>query len=80
VADLPRRPPSDVSDEKYYNDTEKHGHVQPILPLGAPIEDKRGLPFWERFKRVKYDNDAIATQESVYDDPVLSKYYAPRPE
>ena len=42
------------------------------LPLGAPIDDH--LPLWQREKR---DLDAIATQPSVFDDPVTLEAYRP---
>jgi hypothetical protein len=66
-----------LSDEKHLEEDEKS---LSIPPLGAPLEDKAGLPFWKRFKRTKLDPNAIATQESVFDDPVLAQYYQPRPE
>ena len=45
------------------------------LPLGAPIDDH--LPLWQREKR---DLDAIATQPSVFDDPVTLEAYRPPPQ
>ncbi|ETW86866.1 major facilitator superfamily [Heterobasidion irregulare TC 32-1] len=45
---------------------------EPPLHLGAPIDDH--LPLWQREKK---DLDAIATQPSVFDDPVMSEAYRP---
>lgn len=70
----------DVYDEKYPNEKDSRSSTSPIAPLGAPLEDKSGLPWWQRFKRTKVDLNTIATQESVYDDPVIAKYYQPRSE
>ncbi|KAG8809962.1 hypothetical protein FRC17_003152 [Serendipita sp. 399] len=72
------KPPSDVSDEKYVN--EKHAYTASIAPLRAPLEKKSHLPWWQRFRRTKFDLTTIATQESVCDDPVLAKYYQPHAE
>lgn len=44
-------------------------------PLGAPNAEKR---FWFQRTNVHYDPDAIATQPSVYDDPLTAKEYMPR--
>ncbi|KAJ6442390.1 transporter [Purpureocillium lavendulum] len=47
-----------------------------IPPLGAPTEEKKS---W--FQRSPYlDRDAVATQLSVFDDPVMAEKYHPRPE
>ncbi|KAI5458911.1 major facilitator superfamily domain-containing protein [Mariannaea sp. PMI_226] len=46
------------------------------LPLGTPINEK--IFWWQKTPSV--DGDAIATQESVFDDPVLAKRYEPRPD
>ncbi|KAF7194123.1 putative transporter [Pseudocercospora fuligena] len=46
-----------------------------IPPLGEPHQEKR---FW--FQRSStFDQDAIATQPSVYDDRTIAKDYLPRP-
>lgn len=47
-----------------------------VSPLGKPFEDKRRF-FWE--KKIKNEDlNAIATQPSVYDNPVLAEKYQPR--
>jgi hypothetical protein len=71
--------PSDKGSDEKYPDEKNISRVS-VAPLGAPIEDKSGLPFWKRFKRIKLDPNAIATQESVFDDPILANYYQPRAE
>ncbi|KAF7436345.1 hypothetical protein PC9H_003178 [Pleurotus ostreatus] len=48
-------------------------------PLGAPIETRKRF-FWQRFRRVASDLDAIATQPSVFDDPVGLESYRPPPQ
>lgn len=54
-----------------------------LPPLAAPQEDKRsnGLSsLWYSWKRPAQDLDAIATQRSVFDDPVTLEVYRPPPE
>ena len=46
-----------------------------IPPLGAPIEAEGRRFFF--LGRKKYDPDAIATQRSVFDDPVTREIYRP---
>lgn len=47
--------------------------ANPALPLALP-DDRRS--WWQR--RVKQDDDAIATRQSVYDDPDVARHYQPR--
>jgi hypothetical protein len=71
---------SDASDEK--------GGITPIaqsftdekvLPLGAPI-DQRATGLWARWKQPAVDLDSVATQPSVFDDPVGLEAYRPPPQ
>ncbi|KAJ7110332.1 major facilitator superfamily domain-containing protein [Mycena crocata] len=49
-----------------------------LPPLGAPISSSTGL--WTRWKRPALDLDSIATQPSVFDDPVTLEAYRPPPQ
>ncbi|KXT12227.1 hypothetical protein AC579_809 [Pseudocercospora musae] len=58
-----------------YKTFDGHDFPEEIPPLGGPHQEKR---FW--FQRSSaFDQDAIATQPSVYDDPAIAKDYLPRP-
>lgn len=48
-------------------------------PLGGPVETRKRF-FWQRLRRVPSDLDAIATQPSVFDDPVGLASYRPPPQ
>ncbi|KAJ6601313.1 major facilitator superfamily domain-containing protein [Mycena vulgaris] len=48
-------------------------------PLGAPIENG-SAGIWARWKQPAQDLDSIATQPSVFDDPVTLEAYRPPPE
>ncbi|OCH95684.1 MFS general substrate transporter [Obba rivulosa] len=47
-----------------------------VATLGAPVEPEPRKPFWRRPKR---ELDNIATQPSVFDDPVTLEVYRPPP-
>lgn len=51
------------------------GSQTQISPLGTV--DSGRVRWWQRSKK-RLDGDAIATQESVFDDPELAKRYQPR--
>lgn len=62
-------------DEKNFDTTSE----DEIQPLGVPIQT--GGPGFGRFwKRAKLDLDSIATQPSVFDDPVTLEVYRPPPQ
>lgn len=49
-----------------------------VPPLAEPqAEDGKRTPFWRRVKR---DPEDIATQPSVFDDPVTLEIYRPPPK
>lgn len=48
-------------------------------PLGVPIESgSAGL--WARWKQPALDLDSVATQPSVFDDPITLEAYRPPPQ
>lgn len=49
-------------------------------PLAAPLDVVRPKHFWQRWKFVPKDLDSIATQPSVFDDPVTLEAYRPPPQ
>jgi hypothetical protein len=51
----------------------------PNPPLGAPVESA-SKGFWARWKQPPRDLDSIATQPSVFDDPVTLEAYRPPPQ
>ena len=64
-------------DEKI-SDTASEEEVQ---PLGIPIHNGTSGPGFGRFwQRTKLDLDSIATQPSVFDDPVTLEVYRPPPQ
>ncbi|KJA28565.1 hypothetical protein HYPSUDRAFT_177732 [Hypholoma sublateritium FD-334 SS-4] len=64
-------------DEKI-SDTASEDEIQ---PLGVPIQNGTSGPGFGRFwKRAKLDLDSIATQPSVFDDPVTLEVYRPPPQ
>ncbi|KAJ7665199.1 major facilitator superfamily domain-containing protein [Mycena polygramma] len=66
-------------------DSEKSGGISPTLsdekipPLGEPVGN-RPTGLWARWKEPAQDLDSIATQPSVFDDPVTLEAYRPPPQ
>ncbi|KAJ4485678.1 major facilitator superfamily domain-containing protein [Lentinula aciculospora] len=48
-------------------------------PLGIPVESVGG-GIWSRLKKSHIDPDSIATQPSVFDDPLTCEVYRPPPQ
>ncbi|KAF7347395.1 T-complex protein eta subunit [Mycena venus] len=66
----------DISDEKsggLFTDDNKNP------PLGAPVET-RSTGLWASWKQPAVDLDSVATQPSVFDDPVTLEAYRPPPQ
>ncbi|KAJ7597353.1 major facilitator superfamily domain-containing protein [Mycena floridula] len=76
----------DGKSSSFEEDSEKHkGDTTPIAPsfnekptLGAPVPRSGSLFQW--WKRSTVDLDSIATQASVFDDPVTLEVYRPPPQ
>ncbi|KAI1760537.1 MFS general substrate transporter [Hypoxylon sp. FL1150] len=65
----------DIRDRKTATESTTSLGSHDVPPLGAPRHAKQY--FW--FQRMKdFDNDAIATQPSVFDDPKTAEQYQPR--
>lgn len=59
----PYAPPNTEGfDEKLELDNKSIEISAIALPLGEPIPDKKDLPWWQRFRSIKFDPNAIATQ------------------
>lgn len=71
--DINIKAPPAVSTSRVENKQSQEATIS-IPPLGAPGAESRW--FWQRSDKV--DGEAIATQESVFDDPDLAKHYQPR--
>lgn len=70
-------PPSyeDSSDEKVSDSDSLHSEKPPLATQGAHGR------FWQRWKKgPTYDLDSIATQPSVFDDPITLESYRPPPQ
>ncbi|PCH34067.1 MFS general substrate transporter [Wolfiporia cocos MD-104 SS10] len=67
-----RETPFDVDDKDNHDIS-----LQRIPTLGAPLERPSRKRFWHQPKR---DLDCIATQSSVFDDPLTLELYRPSPE
>ncbi|KAJ7757496.1 major facilitator superfamily domain-containing protein [Mycena metata] len=73
-----------------YDDITEKGDISPTArsftddkapPLGVPVENRRPAGFWARWKDAPgRDPDSIATQPSVFDDPVTLEAYRPPPQ
>jgi len=75
--------PSDSSSEKIVKDEEKREEIKErILEQHRGAEpENNGHAITSLFKRrVKHNPDDIATQPSVYDDPVQAHYFQPSPK
>ncbi|KAJ7642838.1 major facilitator superfamily domain-containing protein [Mycena rosella] len=80
-------PDNRVEDRVSSDSSEEKGGLSPVTqsvndknpPLGAPVENgSAGL--WARWKQPAQDLDSIATQPSVFDDPVTLEVYRPPPQ
>jgi hypothetical protein len=64
--------------EKTASDIDTSSVSDKIPELGAPLQVKGG--FASALKRSRLDLDAIATQPSVFDNPVTLEIYRPPPQ
>lgn len=74
--------PKAVSDSHHPPDEDRNPKGEPYVSLAEPDEaPEHQSPLSTLFfRRKRADGDAIATKRSVFDDPLLARYYWPHPE